>query len=230
MNKPFPIVVDIWSDVMCPWCAVGYRRFMEGAKLAGDAVDVTVRWMPFELNPDMPAEGVERVPYLARKYDRTREQVEDMQAQMNAAGEEVGFPMEWQGEGEAPPAMMWNTFNAHVLLRWALATHGPAEQTALKEAMLSAHFQRRRKISDRDVLLELVENCGLDREAASAALDNENMQLAVRADEQRGREGGITAVPTFVVNHKYGLQGAQEPENFAAALRKIAEMEEAPAS
>ena len=223
-----PVIVDIWSDIMCPWCAVGYRRFMEGVALAGDAVDVTVRWMPFELNPDMPREGMDRTRHLAEKYRRSAENVAAMQAEMNAAGEEVGFALTYQGDDEpAPPAMMWNTFDAHVLLRWALAQDGPPAQTRLKEAMLAAHFQQRRDLSDPAVLLDLVGEAGLDRAAAATALADENMRLAVRADEARGREGGITAVPTFVINHKYGLQGAQPPEHFAAALRKVAEMERA---
>ena len=123
--------------------------------------------------------------------------------------------------------MMWNTFDCHKLLRWALATYGPAEQSTLKETMFAAHFQQRRNMADRDVLVELCEAAGLDGKAAREALDDEALELAVRAEEERGVSGGITAVPTFVVNHKYMLQGAQEPENFARALLQIASMEAA---
>lgn len=222
-----PMVVDIWSDVMCPWCLVGWRSFREGARLAADDVEVTIRWMPFELNPQMPPEGRSQAEHLARTYNRSEEEIAAMRAELEGAAGRVGFPITWQGEGDEPPAMMWNTFDCHKLLRWALATYGPAEQTALKEAMFTAHFQHRRNMADRGVLVELCEGLGLDREAARAALDDEALELAVRAEEERGVSGGIAAVPTFVVNHKYMLQGAQEPENFARALLQIANMEAA---
>ena len=222
-----PIVVDIWSDVMCPWCLVGYRAFKLGVQEAGKDVDVTIRWMPFELNPDLEPEGREQAKHLAAVYNRTEEEVEAMRAQLAAKAAEVGFDMSWQGEGEEPPAKMWNTFDAHKLLRWALAEYGPPEQTALKEAMFAAHFQQRANMADREVLLGICEATGLDRAKAAAALDDEALAIAVRAEEARGREHGITAVPTFVINYKYVLQGAQEPEAFARALLQIASMEAA---
>lgn len=222
-----PMVVDIWSDVMCPWCLVGWRSFREGARLAADDVEVTIRWMPFELNPQMPPEGRSQAEHLARTYNRSEDEIAAMRAELEGAAGRVGFPITWQGEGDEPPAMMWNTFDCHKLLRWALAAYGPAEQTALKEAMFTAHFQHRRNMADRGVLVELCEGVGLDREAARAALNDEALELAVRAEEERGVSGGIAAVPTFVVNHKYMLQGAQEPENFARALLQIANMEAA---
>ncbi|MWV28489.1 DsbA family oxidoreductase [Aurantiacibacter rhizosphaerae] len=222
-----PMVVDIWSDVMCPWCLVGWRSFMEGARLASDDVEVTIRWMPFELNPKMPPEGKLQAEHLASTYNRSAEEIEAMRAELSGAAERVGFPIDWQGEGEEPPAMMWNTFDCHKLLRWALAAYGPAEQTTLKEAMFSAHFQQRRNMANRDVLVSVCEEAALDGAKAREALDDEALELAVRAEEERGVSGGISAVPTFVVNHKYMLQGAQEPENFARALLQIAGMEAA---
>ncbi len=222
-----PVVVDIWSDVMCPWCVVGWRRFSEGVRLAEDAVEVTVRWMPFELNPQMPPEGRLQSEHLARTYNRSEEQIAAMQSELEGAAERVGFPIAWQGEGEAPPAMMWNTFDCHKLLRWALVTYGPEEQTRLKEAMFAAHFQQRRNMADREVLANICESAGLDRQVARDALEDEALELAVRAEEERGVSGGIAAVPTFIVNHKYMLQGAQEPESFARALSQIVEKEKA---
>ena len=220
-----PMVVDIWSDVMCPWCLVGWRSFAQGAAMVADDIDVTVRWMPFELNPQMPPEGKLQAEHLARTYDRSEKEIEAMRAELAGAAQRVGFPIEWQGEGEAPPAMMWNTFDCHKLLRWALAAYGPAEQTKLNEAMFAAHFQQRRNMADCDVLVQLCADCELDEAAARQALDDDALELAVRAEEERGVSGGISAVPTFVVNHKYMLQGAQEPENFARALLQIASME-----
>ena len=122
-----PMVVDIWSDVMCPWCLVGYRAFMLGVEQAGDDVDVTVRWMPFELNPDLPPEGRDQARHLATVYNRSEDEIEAMRAQLAAKAAEVGFDMAWHGDGEAPRATMWNTFDAHKLLRWALSV-GSAEE------------------------------------------------------------------------------------------------------
>ena len=222
-----PMVVDIWSDVMCPLCLVGYRAFMLGVEQAGDDVDVTVRWMPFELNPDLPPEGRDQARHLATVYNRSEDEIEAMRAQLAAKAAEVGFDMAWHGDGEAPRATMWNTFDAHKLLRWALSVASPAVQTRLKEAMFAAHFQQRANMADREVLLALVEQVGLDRAEAAEALDDEALAMAVRHEEQRGRDSGISAVPTFVINHKYGMQGAQEPEQFAKALLQIASMEAA---
>lgn len=222
-----PMIVDIWSDVMCPWCLVGWRSFKEGARLTGDDVEVTVRWMPFELNPQMPPEGKLQAEHLASTYNRSEEEIAAMRAELEGAAERAGFPIDWRGEGEEPPAMMWNTFDCHKLLRWALAAYGPEEQTRLKEALFEAHFQQRRNMADRDVLVDICNTAGLDGDAARAALDDEALELAVRAEEERGVSGGVSAVPTFVVNHKYMLQGAQEPENFARALLQIANMEAA---
>ena len=221
MTKP-KVAVDIWSDVMCPWCAVGYTQFAKSVSELKDDLDIEVRWMPFELNPDLPPEGRRQDEHLARVYDRSPEEVAAMRAQMQATAERAGFPMAWTGEGEEPPAMMWNTFEAHKLLRWALVDQGPEAQTRLKVALLEAHFQQRRNISDRTVLLDIAEAEGFDRAKAAEALADEALAIAVRAEEQRGRHAGINSVPSFVVNGRYVIQGAREPEDYAQMLRQVA--------
>ncbi|MBO9500023.1 MAG: DsbA family oxidoreductase [Novosphingobium sp.] len=227
MPKDAPkIGVDIWSDVMCPWCAVGYTQFAKAVEALKGELDVEVRWMPFELNPDLPPEGKDQAKHLAEVYGRTPEDVAAMRAQMQATAARAGFPMDYTGprdsSGEEPPAMMWNTFEAHKLLRWALADQGPAAQTRLKLALLKAHFQQRRNVSDREVLLDVAEVEGLDRAKAAAALDDEALAIAVRAEEQRGRQAGINSVPSFVVDGKYLVQGAREPGDYANMLRQVA--------
>jgi predicted DsbA family dithiol-disulfide isomerase len=221
MTKP-RIAVDIWSDVMCPWCAVGYTQFGKAVGEVEGDLDVEVRWMPFELNPDLPPEGKPQDRHLAEVYGRSPEEIAEMRAQMQATAERAGFPMAYAGEGEPPPAMMWNTFEAHKLLRWALVDSGPEAQTRLKIALLKAHFQLRRNVADRDVLLDIAEAQGLDRAKAAAALADEALAIAVRAEEQRGRQAGINSVPSFVVNGKYVIQGAREPEDYAKMLRQVA--------
>lgn len=217
--------VDIWSDVVCPWCAIGCTQFAQAVNdLAGD-IDVEMRFMPFELNPAMPPEGHNQVDLLAKAYGRTPAQVLDMRRTVEASGEVAGFSMAYTGEGEAPVLMVWNTHDAHCLLRWALTVDSPEAQTRLKMALFRAYFQARLNVSDREVLLDVAEAEGFDRVAAAAALADEALSTAVKLEEQRGLENQITSVPTFVVNGRYILQGATEPENFKQALYKLASME-----
>ena len=214
--------VEIWSDVMCPWCAVGWTQFAKAIQDVGGEIEVTARFMPFELNPDLPPEGKDQQKHLAEVYRRSAEEVAAMRAQLHAAADRAGFPMAWEGEGEEPAAMMWNTFDAHKLLRWALAEAGPEAQQRLKVALLEAHFQQRRNISDREVLLDLADAEGFDRTRAGEALDDEALAIAVRSEEQRGRQAGISSVPSFVVDGKYLIQGARDPAEDASMLRQIA--------
>jgi len=219
MNK---VAVDIWSDVMCPWCAVGYTQFARAVEQLRDELEVDVRFMPFELNPDLPPEGKDQAKHLAEVYGRSGQEVAAMRAQMLATAERVGFPMDWTGEGPEPPAMMWNTFAAHELLRWALAEQGPEAQARLKVALLKAHFQQRRNVSDRAVLLDIAAAEGFDRRQAADALDDEALAMATRIEEERGRRAGINSVPSFVVDGKYLIQGAREPADYANMLRRVA--------
>ena len=218
------VSVEIWSDVMCPWCAVGYTQFAKSVRQVEAEMDVEVRWMPFELNPDLPLEGKPQDRHLAEVYGRSAEEVAGMRAQMQATAARAGFPMDYTGEGEPPPAMMWNTFEAHKLLRWALAVHGPEAQNRLSDALFRAHFQQRRKIGTREVLLDIAEEQAFDRAEAAAALDDEALAIATRVEEKRGLEMGINSVPSFIVNGRYLIPGAQEPAVYTAALRKVAEM------
>lgn len=223
MPKAAPkVAVDIWSDVMCPWCAVGYTSFAKAVDDLDGELDVEVRWMPFELNPDLPSEGKEQARHLAEVYGRSPDEVAAMRAQMQATAARAGFPMDYAGEEPEPPAMMWNTFDAHKLLRWALADQGPGAQTRLKLALLRAHFRQRRNVSDREVLLAIAEAEGFDPAKAAEALADDALATAVRIEEQRGRQAGINSVPSFVVDGKYLIQGAREPDEYARLLRQVA--------
>jgi len=227
-EEEFPrVAVDIWSDVMCPWCAIGYTQFAKAVKELEGEIEVEVRWMPFELNPDMPAEGRSQAEHLAQAYQRSPEEVAEMRRKLVEVAGRAGFSMEYDGEGEGPEPMMWNTFEAHKLLRWALATQGMDAQTALELALFRAHFQQRRKIGRREVLLDIAENLGFDRKAAEAALEDEALGIAVRMEEQRARENRISSVPSFIINGRYLVPGAQEPEVYRETLRKVVELSRA---
>lgn len=219
--------IDIWSDVVCPWCAIGYTRLASAMEQLRGDLDVDVRWMPFELNADMPLEGRDEAAYLGEVYGRSADEVAAMRAHMQGEAEAAGFPMDYTGEGDPPAPMMRNTLRAHKLLRWVLANDGAEAQTALKLALFDAHFRQRRDIADPQVLLDIVETQGLDRDAAQAALEDEALGMAIRMEERRAVENNITSVPTFVVNGRYILQGSQEPEKFRQTLLQIASMEAA---
>ena len=218
------VAVDIWSDVMCPWCAIGYTQFARALKDLEGEIEVEVRWMPFELNPDLPIEGKSQAQHIAEMYQRSPQEIAEMGARLREVAERAGFSMAYDGEGEGPEPMMWNTFEAHKLLRWALATQGMDAQTALKLALFRAHFQQRRKIGKRDVLLDIAENLGFDREAAADALEDEALGIAVKMEEQRARENNINSVPSFIVNGRYLIPGAQDPEVYRETLRKVVEL------
>ncbi|MXP43211.1 DsbA family oxidoreductase [Allopontixanthobacter sediminis] len=216
------LTIDIWSDVMCPWCLVGYGKLQKGLALLDGEIEADIRWHAFELNPDMPAEGEERSAHIARKYGRTLEQARGVQDQMRTAAQDAGVSLDYSGDGDPPPAMMWNTFDAHKLLVWALESTGPEAQNRLKLALFDAHFGQRRNLGDHDVLVDIAVGAGLDREAAAAALASNELAAHVRAEEQAAYDMNITGVPAMLIEGKYLIPGAQEPEVYANALRRVA--------
>ena len=215
--------IDIWSDVMCPWCLVGWGGLQQALEQLDGEIDAQTRWHPFELNPDMPAEGEERTAHIARKYGRTLEQSRGVQDQMRDAAQAAGVSLDYEGEEPAPDAMMWNTLAAHKLLTWALDAHGPEKQTELKLALFRAHFNQRRRIGEPDVLLDIAEEVGLDRAEAQGALDSEDYTRKVRAEERAAYDMNVTGVPAMVVAGKFLIPGAQPPEAYVNALRRVAE-------
>lgn len=215
------VTIDIWSDVMCPWCVIGYKNLEAAlASLEGE-IEADIRWLPFELNPDMPPEGEESRAHIARKYGRTPEQAEAGRTMMAERAAAAGFPFDYTGPGDPPRSMLWNTFDAHKLLKWALDTAGAKAQTRLKLALFAAHFQQRRNVGNRDVLLDVVEEQGLDRAAAMAALDDPQVAAEVRAEEQLAFDNNVSGVPAMVIDRKFIVPGAQDPETYANVLRKV---------
>ena len=221
MSVPAKVTIDIWSDVMCPWCIIGYQQLQKGLDQLVGEVEAEVRWHAFELNPDMPPEGEEQAGHIQRKYGRTAEQAAAGREQMRGIAERAGYSFDYTGEGEAPAGMMWNTLAAHKLLLWTLATEGPEAQTRLKRALFDAHFQARRNISEPQVLVEIAASIGLNPDAARAALSDEALGELVRREQREAWDMNITGVPAMVVNGKYMIPGAQEPEVYVNALRRV---------
>ena len=200
------------SDVACPWCAIGLASLDKALARLPPEWETTVRVEPFELNPDMGAEGAEVVPYLARKYGRTPEQIAQTQARIREHGAAVGFTFGQRNH-------VWNTFDAHRLLHWA-GLEGRAAQ--LKRALLRAYHGEGRNPGAKDVLVELAGEVGLDAARAKAILESNEFAAEVRERERLWRQRGVNGVPYVVVNGKYAIEGAQPPEAFEQALRQIA--------
>ncbi|QYJ06565.1 DsbA family oxidoreductase [Qipengyuania flava] len=223
MSKPRTLRIDIWSDVMCPWCLVGWGGLQKGLELLDGEIEADVRWHAFELNPDMPPEGEESAAHIMRKYGSTPEQGKAVQGRMRQAAEGAGVSLDYEGPDPEPQRWMWNTFDAHKLLTWTGEEHGAEKQTELKLALFRAHFNQRRKIADHAVLLDVAEGVGLDRAGAEAALASEELAHKVRAEERAARDLNITGVPAMIVENKFMIPGAQPAEAYADALRRVAE-------
>lgn len=221
MNAPAKITIDIFSDIMCPWCVIGYKQLERALMSLAGEIEAEVRWRPFELNPDMPAEGEDMAAHILRKYGRAPDAAST--GQMVAMAERAGYDMRYLGAEPEPERRLRNTFLAHKLLRWALATAGPEAQTRLKLALFDAYFQQRSDVSDRAVLLDVAEDVGLNRAAAEAALDDETLAQEVRQEELEARGAEINAVPAMIINGRYLIPGAQEPETYANVLRRAVE-------
>jgi predicted DsbA family dithiol-disulfide isomerase len=217
-----PLTIDIYSDVMCPWCLIGWGQLTKALGELEGEIAAEVRWRPFELNPDMPQAGEEQEAHLRRKYGRPAEEGARIRGQMKAIAESAGVSLSYGGEGEAPPAMMWNTRDCHKLLTFALEDAGPEAQTALKLALFRAHFNERRNLGDRAVLLDIAAANGLHREAAKAALDDPELEARVIAEEQQAWDYNITGVPAMIVDGRFLIPGAQSPEVYVNALRRVA--------
>lgn len=211
------VQIDFVSDVACPWCAVGLNAFEQGVRQAGPDLDVQVQFQPFELNPDMPAEGADTVAYLGAKYGIDETQIRANQTRIRDLGAAVGFTF-----GARP--RVWNTFDAHRLLHWAGLIGEPmGKQRELKHALLTAYHGQGRNPGAHDVLLELATAVGLPADEAKRILDSNTYAAEVRAAEREWQEAGINSVPSVVINKRHLIQGAQTPEAFAQALRRVAE-------
>lgn len=208
--------VDIWSDVACPWCYIGKRRFEEGVRRYADGADrpVEVEYHSFELAPDTPVdfEGTE-IDFLAGHKGMAPAQVERLLAQVTEVAASVGLAYDFEALRHT------KTLKAHEVLHLA-KEHG--RQVELKERLLKAYFEQGRHVGHDEDLADLAAEVGLDRGQVLAALEAGTYRDAVRADIAQARAYGINAVPFFVIDGRYGVSGAQDPDIFAQALRQAA--------
>ncbi|HTZ78619.1 MAG TPA: DsbA family oxidoreductase [Stellaceae bacterium] len=196
--------IDIVSDVVCPWCFIGKRR-LAAALSQRPEVEAEILWHPFQLNPDMPAEGMARERYIAAKFGGA-DHAKRIYQTVAEVGAGVGIPFHFERIKVTP-----NTRDAHRLIRYA-ASDGGAE--TLVEALFNAYFIEGRNIGDHDTLAEIAESAGLDRAAVARYLDSDEASEEVLAEDMSARRIGINAVPCFIFERKYVVSGAQEPEFF----------------
>jgi predicted DsbA family dithiol-disulfide isomerase len=208
--------IDIISDVMCPWCVIGYKGLQQALQQLDGELEASIHWQPFELNPNMPDQGQELGEHIAEKYGSTPQQSMQNRDQITQMGADLGFEFNFT-EGQ----MILNTFNAHQLLHWA--GESSDLQTELKMALLTAYFTQGRDVSSHDVLLQIVGEVGLDADHAGKLLSDQVYAGDVRALQQQWRQLGVTAVPTFIIDEKYMISGGQPPEVFVQSLRKMME-------
>lgn len=208
-----PLQVDIVSDVVCPWCIIGYKQLQQALASLPGQFNPVFNWHPFELNPQMPAEGQDLREHIAQKYGTTAAQSEGARTRLSELGESLGFAFNYF-EG----MRMVNTFSAHQLLHWA-AEQGL--QTELKLALFEAFFSRREDVSDVAVLCEVATRVGLNGATAQTVLKDARYVAAVRDEQRYWLEQEVHAVPTFLLQQQYIVPGAQEAETFVRILEKI---------
>ncbi|WP_282179275.1 DsbA family oxidoreductase [Maribacter stanieri] len=205
--------IDIVSDVVCPWCAIGYKRLEKAIDELGIQDQVEIEWQPFELNPGMPPEGQNITEHITEKYGSTIEQQNESRQNMTDIGEELGFKFDYFDD-----MRMSNTFDAHVLLEYAKDF---GKQTELKLRLMTSFFGERKDVSDREVLKQALLEVGLNAEEALSKLDNEEARYEVRNKQGQWKNMGVNSVPTIVFNMKSAITGAQPVDSFKQVLSEL---------
>jgi len=206
-----PLSIAVISDVVCPWCYLGKRRLEGALKELGQPAEI--HWLPYELNPTMPPEGMPRAVYRAQKFGEERSA--EFDAQLTALGREEGVPFAFERQERTP-----NTRRAHMLIAFA-ASQSKAD--AVVEALFKAYFEEGRDIGSPEVLGDVAEAMGLDRATVLAAIEDEGLSGYVADLERQAMNLGIQGVPFFIVDQAWALSGAQPSEQWIAAIRQRAE-------
>lgn len=204
------IQINVTSDFICPWCYIGEKRLASAIERLPDGIDVQLQWLPFELNPDMPLEGMDRRTYRARKFG-SWERSQAMDAQTVLSGKGDGAIFDYGAIKRTP-----NTFHAH-RVSWLAQREG--KQRAFVEAALKGYFAQGRDIGSKDVLSEIAGAIGLDRDAVAAFLSSDESAASVRALERAAQARGVQGVPHFEIAGT-AMVGAQRPEVLRQAIIK----------
>lgn len=207
------VQIDIVSDVVCPWCIVGFKQLDRALSITG--VQADLRWHPFELNQNMPAEGQNLREHITEKYGSSLEQSQQARAQLTKLGAELGFAFNFSDDSR-----IVNTFQAHQLLDWA-ETLG--RQHPLKLALFQAYFTKSQDVSDPEVLIQCASGVGLDSDEAREILSSGSRAASVREKQQFWTSRGVSGVPSMVFAGKYLTTGAQGTETYTQVLQRVLE-------
>ena len=204
--------IDIISDVICPWCFIGKRRLEKAIAAPDRQHEVRVRWLPFQLNPTMPNEGISRRDYRIKKFG-SWERSQELDAKVVAVGEEEGIHFAFDRIERTP-----NTLDAHRLI-WLADKDGV--QDAVMEALFLAYFTDGRDISNRQTLIDVVADAGLDRHQAEEVLNRGEEMEAIKEAGELSRQFRVDGVPFFIISGKVTLSGAQQPDAFLDAFTQV---------
>jgi predicted DsbA family dithiol-disulfide isomerase len=206
--------IDVFSDVICPWCFIGKRRLEKAIAAMAQPHSVRVRWLPFQLNPQMPKEGISRRDYRTKKFG-SWERSQELDAKVIAVGETEGIHFAFDRIERTP-----NTLDAHRLI-WLADKHGV--QDAVVEKLFQAYFTEGRDIGKRHTLVDVIAKAGLDPGEANTVLDGEDGLEVIKDAVEQVRRLGVEGVPFFNLNGKIALSGAQQLDVFLAAFRQAAD-------
>ncbi|MFH1516383.1 MAG: DsbA family oxidoreductase [Pseudomonadota bacterium] len=210
------VVVEMVSDLVCPWCWLGLRRIEAARKLAPE-VDVQLVFRPFELDPTIPAAGVDYKEYMKEKFggsDESRERSGQMRQALIDYGAAEGIPYQFDRITRRP-----SSFDAHRVVRWA---QGQDKGAAAKEALFKAFFEDGRDIGDHEVLVDIAREIGLDAEIVADLLKTDADVANVREEAEAFRQMGVSGVPTYIANRAVAVQGAESAEKLAKFLQHAA--------
>lgn len=210
MTDNEPILIDVVSDIVCPWCFVGAKH-LEQAISTVNGAPLVVRWRPFQLDPTLPEGGVDRKAYMMKKFG-DGPQINEAQQRLEALGMSAGIQFDFDAIRIAP-----NTLDAHRLIRWAFEA---GVQDMIVKALFSAYFERGIDIGDKSVLADIAGACGMNRAAIRTKLDLDDDKDAIRAEVSEAQRIGITGVPFFIMNGKVGVSGAHPPQTLLDALKQ----------
>lgn len=212
MTSTAPLTIDVVSDVVCPWCFIGMKRLQKAVAAAG--VEVQVNWRPYQLDPTVPAEGLDRKAYMLGKFG-SEDKIREIHGRIEPLGRTEGIAFDFDAITVAP-----NTLDAHRLIRWAGAS-GAAVQGRLVALLFSLYFEKGANIGDRAVLVEASREAGMDASVVEALLPTDTGLEEVRKEIATAAQMGVTGVPCFLLERRYAIVGAQEADTLADAIRQV---------
>lgn len=215
MTASASVTIDVVSDVVCPWCFIGSKRLEKAAIAAAGTVEAHVSWRPFQLDPGIPAQGLDRRDYMLSKFG-SEDRIREIHARIEPLGAAEGIAFDFDAITVSP-----NTLDAHRLIRWA-AANGEDVQGRLVRLLFSLYFEQGRNIGDHAVLIAAAREAGMDAAVVETLLPTDADTEAVRNEIATASRMGVTGVPCFLLERRYAVMGAQDTDTLADAIRQVA--------